>query len=112
MIGSWEGGLVPTGHPGEAALETLAWAGKDFRTAEDVDPIVVLGASGEREASDVMGAARLRRVEYRGVATATMLYDRHPILDHFRAVAEDVVLGAMDRKGEPAPLMFYLRRRA
>jgi hypothetical protein len=57
-----------------------------------------------------MGAASLRRVEYRGVVTATMAYDRHPVFDHFRQVDEDTVLGVMDRKGDAMPLFFYLRR--
>ena len=43
-------------------------------------------------------------------ATATMVYDKHPIFDHFRKVDEDLVLGVMDRKGEAAPLAFMLRR--
>ena len=111
LIGSWDGGLLRTGHPGEAAIDALGWAGKDMRSAEDVDPIMVHTEGGGREASDVMGAARLRTVSYRGVATATMVYDRHPILDHFRRLGPDHVLGAMDRKGEDGPLLFFLRRR-
>ncbi len=59
-----------------------------------------------------MGEATLRMVEYRGVVTATMVYDKHPIFDSFRAVDADTVMGAMDRKGEDAPLLFRLRRRA
>ena len=110
MLGEWAGEVVPTGHPGEAQLAGLAWAGKTFRSPEDVDPIVVVGEGGARVASDVLGAARLRRVEYRGVVTATMLYDRHPILDHFRRIDTGSVLGLMDRKGEERPLAFILRR--
>ena len=110
MLGEWSGEVLPTGHPGERQLTGLAWAGKTFRSAEDVDPIVVFGAGGAREASDVMGSARLRRVEYRDVVSATMIYDRHPILDHFRRVDADTVLGLMDRKGEDRPLAFILRR--
>ena len=53
-----------------------------------------------------MSAARV----YRGVVTATMVYDRHPIFDHFRRIADDRVLGVMDRKGDEAPLFFFLRR--
>ena len=57
------------------------------------------------------GAAALRRVEYRGVVTATMIYDKHAIFDHFRRVNENTVLGVMDRKGETPALYFWLRRR-
>jgi Domain of unknown function (DUF4334)/GXWXG protein len=54
--------------------------------------------------------ARLRMVEYRGVVTATMCYDRQPIHDHFRLVDEDTVIGAMDLRGSPQPFLFVLRR--
>lgn len=54
--------------------------------------------------------ARLRMLEYRGVVTATMCYDQLPIHDVFRKVDENTVLGAMDMRGTPDPLVFFLRR--
>lgn len=111
MIGEWDGGVFNTGHPGEQQLEALGWAGKRFRTRDDVDPIMSRRADGGREANPVMGGACLRRVGHRGVVTATMVYDRHPIFDHFRAVDDDTVLGVMERKGDAMPLYFWLRRR-
>jgi hypothetical protein len=110
LRGDWAGGAIRTGHPGEAQLAALGWVGKRFHGDDDVDPIVVRGADGGRVVSPVMGKASLRMVVFRGAATATMIYDRHPILDHFRRVDEDTLLGVMDRKGEPAPLFFHLRR--
>jgi GXWXG protein/Domain of unknown function (DUF4334) len=56
--------------------------------------------------------ARLRMLEYRGVLTATMCYDQLPIHDVFRKVDQDTVLGAMDLRGTPEPLVFFLRREA
>ncbi len=109
MLGDWDGGVVPTGHPGEQQLGALGWAGKAFRGRDDVDPIVCRGEDGERQANPVLGAASLRAVEHRGVVTATMVYDKHPVFDHFRRVDEHTVLGLMDRKGD-APLFFWLRR--
>ena len=41
-----------------------------------------------------------------------MVYDKHPIFDSFRRVDADTLIGAMDRKGEAAPLMFRLKRPA
>ncbi len=41
-------------------------------------------------------AARMRVVTPRGVATAAPLYDARPIVDVFRRVVDDVVLGLMD----------------
>jgi Domain of unknown function (DUF4334)/GXWXG protein len=108
MLGDWEGELVPTGHEGEALLDGLDWKGKRFVTRDEVYPLICGEA---REANPVMGKASLRMVEYRGVVTATMVYDKHPIFDSFRRVDADTVMGAMDRKGEAAPLMFLLRRR-
>lgn len=111
MTGEWDGGVFNTGHPGEKMLGSLGWAGKTFRSRDDVDPIVSRQADGSRSANPIMGAATLRRVEYRGVVTATMVYDKHAIFDHFRQVNADTVLGVMDRKGEAVPLYFHLRRR-
>ena len=65
-------------------------------------------------------AARLRMVEYRGVVTGTMIYDALPINDHFRAVDEDTLLGAMDSghgvpvhvRAAPGAVKIRLDRRA
>lgn len=111
MLGDWDGALVPTCHPGDGQLDALRWAGKRFTAVDDVSPLICLDADGERTVNDMLGAATLRMVEYRGVSTATMVYDKHPIFDHFRRVDDDTVLGLMDRKGEDAPLAFTLRRR-
>jgi len=54
-------------------------------------------------------AARVRRVEHCGVASATMIYDRQPITDHFRRLAPDKVLGLMEMPGE-RPYYFLLVR--
>jgi hypothetical protein len=54
--------------------------------------------------------ARLRTIEHRGVSTAAMVYDALPIIDVFRRVGPDVVIGAMDMRGLPAPFFFLLER--
>jgi hypothetical protein len=54
--------------------------------------------------------ARLRTVEHRGVDTAAMIYDALPIIDVFRRVGSDVLLGAMDMRGLAAPFFFLLER--
>ena len=53
--------------------------------------------------------ARLRMMEYRDVLSATMIYDRQPILDAFRAVDAGTLLGAMDLRGTAQPFFFVLR---
>jgi hypothetical protein len=54
--------------------------------------------------------ARLRAVEHRGVVTAAMVYDALPIVDVFRRISADTVLGVMDLRGLTAPFFFVLRR--
>ena len=54
--------------------------------------------------------ARLRMMRFRGVLTATMVYDDVPIQDVFRAADDDTVLGLMDLKGMEQPFFFVLRR--
>jgi hypothetical protein len=54
--------------------------------------------------------ARLRALEHRGVQTAAMIYDALPIIDVFRRVDDDAVLGCMDMRGLPDPFLFLLER--
>ncbi len=110
LWGDWEGGLLATGHAGESQLDAVGWVGKCFNSREDVQPIIVRGENGERQPSDMMGQARLRAVEYRGVVSAAMIYDKHPTIDYFRAVDADTLMGVMDHKGDTASLYFFLRR--
>ena len=54
--------------------------------------------------------ARLRSVEHRGVVTAALVYDALPVIDVFRRIDDDLVLGLMDMRGLDAVLAFLLRR--
>ncbi|MFD4351067.1 DUF4334 domain-containing protein [Nocardia sp. NPDC058518] len=54
--------------------------------------------------------ARLRAVEHRGVVTTAMVYDHLPIIDVFRRVDDDTVLGLMDYRNFPEPYFFVLVR--
>ena len=54
--------------------------------------------------------ARVREVLHRGVLTGALLYDRLPVLDAFRRVGPDTLLGLMDARGVPEPFPFVLRR--
>src|SRR3954465_7579255 len=47
--------------------------------------------------------ARLRAMDHRGVRTAAMVYDGLPIIDAFRHIGPDLVLGLMDLRGRPRP---------
>ncbi|MBO3085670.1 DUF4334 domain-containing protein [Cellulomonas fengjieae] len=54
--------------------------------------------------------ARLREVRFRGVVSAALVYDDLPVIDVFRAVDDDTVLGAMDARGMAQPYLFRLHR--
>ena len=110
MIGDWEGDVFRCGHEGEAQMAAFRWTGKRFHGPNEVDPIIVRDDAGARAVSPIMGKASLRMVEHRGASTATMIYDKHPIFDHFRKIDDDRVMGVMDRKGDAFPLFFWLRR--
>ncbi|HEY8568232.1 DUF4334 domain-containing protein [Microbulbifer sp.] len=110
MLGDWTGGILSHNHPVEKQLKAMAWHGKRFTSANDVNPIISLNDAGERVVNDVLGAASLREVVFRGIATATMIYDKSPVFDHFRKVTEDLVVGVMDQKGNLRPLVFFLVR--
>jgi hypothetical protein len=55
-------------------------------------------------------AARLRAENFRGKHSAAMFYDRRPIVDHFRRIDEDRVLGLMEMLGMERPYFFLLTR--
>ena len=53
--------------------------------------------------------ARLRMIEHRDFTTAAMVYDDLPIIDFFRKLDDDHLLGVMDLRGS-APFFFRLLR--
>jgi hypothetical protein len=65
MIGKWQGGSFDTGHPTHQMLATMKWAGKDFRSVDDVDPIMLYDESGKRYWSEQHGHARVSGLPYR-----------------------------------------------
>lgn len=92
----------------------MDWLGKNFHSTEDVDPIVV-SKDGKRECDENWGHAivsypnflgdeagsdtiQLREMRYRGLVSTAMIYNDHAIIDHFRYVNDDLVIGAMDTK--------------
>lgn len=54
--------------------------------------------------------ARLRMLEHRGKVTAAMIYDDLPIIDIFRKLDENHLLGVMDLRYVPEPFFFRLIR--
>lgn len=54
--------------------------------------------------------ADLSEISHRGKSSAAMRYRDKPIVDYFRLIGEDTVLGAMEYPGMPRPYYFVLGR--
>lgn len=80
-----------------AHLASASWANTAFRLTR---PLLVTGRP----------AARLRLVSYRRTQSVAMIYDRQPIIDHFRKVTENHLVGLMDMRSLPRPYFFLLTR--
>ncbi|MFB4320219.1 DUF4334 domain-containing protein [Actinomadura sp. 21ATH] len=110
MLGTWRGGLFDESGAMAARLVKLRWYGKRFTGVEDVEPLLCRDDAGGIYSYTGMGMARLREMAFRGTVSAAMVYDDRPIIDHFRRVSQDVVMGAMDAKGTDSTLYFHLTR--
>ncbi|WP_042198589.1 DUF4334 domain-containing protein [Paenibacillus camerounensis] len=55
--------------------------------------------------------ARLRMIEYRGKVSASMVYDQKAIIDHFRRIDADTLLGVMDSKSQQELGYFFILQR-
>lgn len=111
MIGEWLGGVFPVGGLYDFLLRpkpVARWHGKRFRSENRVDALMcrIFGMTVRLP----LGRARLRNVEYRGVVSAAMIYDRLPIIDHFRAIDDDTLMGLMETRGRRGAA-FYLTRK-
>jgi hypothetical protein len=139
ILGRWRGRVLVSGHPWDDLLERFGWHGKAFDGPEDAHPLLCRSRDGglfalnpsrvplwlmRRHPQLLRGpvaatlfglvghaaATRLPVVEHRGVPSAAMIYDSLPIIDAFRGVDADTLLGAMDMRGMAEPLFFVLRR--
>jgi len=54
--------------------------------------------------------ASLKAVSFQGVTSAAMAYDTQPIVDHFRKVDNDRLMGAMVIEGDERVYFFQLER--
>ncbi|KAI4238927.1 MAG: hypothetical protein LQ352_007830 [Teloschistes flavicans] len=114
MFGSWNGGVLETGHPGGKALKETEWAGRDIRGINDADPIICVNDENKRHWNEGWGHASLREMVFRGRTSVALIYDNHPICEHFRYVNENLVMEALDAPKLVPPgitLYTYLSRR-
>lgn len=55
--------------------------------------------------------ARLKLMEYRGLTSTAMVYDQHGIIDIFRKIDEDTVLGVMETRNTGKSGYFFILER-
>ena len=120
MLGSWKGGDFATGHIASKVLEKVRWHGKRFDGPFSAVPLLCRDEQGELYSNLEAGGggeASLWPVGFRGEVTATMVYDRMPVFDHFKKVDGDTVMGIMNGKlsaafGVDDLYYFWLEREA
>jgi hypothetical protein len=101
VLGGWRGGDFATGHVASTVLEKVRWHGKRFDGPLAAVPLVCRDDSGELYSNKEAGGggeASLWPVQFRGEVTATMVYDKMPVLDHFKKVDDDTLMGIMNGK--------------
>ncbi|KAF2141184.1 uncharacterized protein K452DRAFT_358988 [Aplosporella prunicola CBS 121167] len=110
--GNWVGGGFETGHPAGPWLQEIKWVGKKFYSTDDVQPILAETPDGGKEWLEEWGRAKVIEAKYRGVYTATMVYDDYPIFDYFRRLNDDFVMGVMETKKwkDEGVSFFWLQR--
>ena len=106
MVGTWKGGKFDGG----SEPDPINWYGKRFTSTTDVEPLLVTNDKGDVVTFDRLGAAQMRQVEFDGTVSAALIYDSQPIMDYFRKVNDDVVIGLGDIKGKPTDFFFHLTR--
>ncbi|MDP9822347.1 DUF4334 domain-containing protein [Nocardioides massiliensis] len=103
VLGAWRGGDFAVGHPVSNLLTSARWHGKRFDSPTEAHPLICRDEHGELYSEKTMGGggyASLWEVGFRGEVTATMVYDRLPVLDQFKAVDDNALLGVMNGKLE------------
>ncbi len=106
LLGQWRGGKFDGG----TEPDPINWYGKRFDSRDHAEPLLARAKDGSIYAFDKLGAARLRMVHFRGALTASLIYDRQPIMDYFRKVDENTVIGVGEVKGQADYLIFHLQR--
>ncbi|MFH1188117.1 MAG: DUF4334 domain-containing protein, partial [bacterium] len=83
------------------------WHGKNFLTDNNVKALVYSFVGIKFNLP--FGMAVLRKIEFKGKLSTSMIYNYFPIIDNFRKVDDNIVMGVMDIKGKVA-MFFYLKR--
>ncbi len=105
MLGQWKGGKFDAGK----MPDPINWYGKRFNSRNNAEPLLARKPDGEIYSFSKWGMAQLRMVEYKGKVSATLIYDLKPIMDYFRKVDENTLIGLGDFKGN-LTFFFHLTR--
>ena len=84
--------------------------GKRFITRDDVEPVVCFADDGTLVGSADFGVARLREFSFLGRSSAGLVYDQRPWIDYFRKLDDNTGVAAIDVKGRPMGMGFFLVR--
>src|SRR5690349_20036670 len=92
IIGTCKGGRFDGGK----SPDPINWYGKRFVSATHVEPLLCRAADGSVYSFEKLGLAQLREMRFRGKVSASLIYDLQPIMDYFRKVTKDVIVGLGD----------------
>jgi len=106
MIGTWRGGKFDGG----TDPDPINWYGKRFVSRTHVEPLLCRADDGSIYSYEKLGIAQMREVAFSGKVSASLIYDQHPIMDYFRKVTNDIIIGLGDVKGKPTDFFFHLTR--
>jgi len=106
IIGMWHGGKFDAG----TTPDPINWYGKKFISEDYVEPLMIKAPDGSIIPFEKLGSARLRNVEYGGKASATIIYNNQPIMDYFRKVNDNTIIGWGEVKGDTPDFFFWLKR--
>ncbi len=105
IIGTWKGGKFDGGK----MPDPINWYGKRFNSANYAEPLLARKPDGTVYSFDKWGMAMVREVKFRGKVSATLIYDKKPIMDYFRKIDDDTIIGLGETKGN-LTFFFYLER--
>jgi hypothetical protein len=103
MIGQWHGGVF------DSKRDIGPFYGKRFNSENDVEPMLFKNEEGTIYTWKDLGAAQLREVKYGGKVQATVIYDDRPLMDYFRKVSDDAVLGLGEYKNLERSFFWLIR---
>lgn len=99
ILGKWQGTGIDTGHWLLPALTGMKWHGKWFVTERDVKPLVCENEEGTLYSNLALnGEASLWPIKFRGMVSASVVYDGVPMIGHLRRIDEKTLLGVVDGK--------------